>query len=127
MRPNHYIYKHKQNEREKREQVKNERIERLAELEEQYKVALENSQNENLVAQYNQFIAVKKEYETYDFANNFDREFDVEKAVAEITAVISEFRIKYVGVDKRDLESIKTQLNIYRSFAPSSQEVEPEM
>ncbi|MBQ8424731.1 MAG: hypothetical protein IJX17_01765 [Clostridia bacterium] len=127
MRPNHYIYKHKQNEKAKREQVKTERMERLAELEEQYKIALENSQNENLVAQYNQFIAVKKEYETYDFVNNFDRKFDVEKAISEISAVISEFRITYVGVDKRDLESIKTQLAIYRSFAPNSQVIEPEM
>jgi len=124
MRPNHYIYKHKQNEKAKREEVKRERAERLAELEEQYAKALENSQNSDLVAQYNHFLAVKKEYETFKFENGFN----AEQAVKEISAVISEFRVEYVGVDKRDLESLKTQLNIYRSISSNqTQESEPEM
>ena len=124
MRPNHYIYKHKQNEKAKREDIRKERAEKLAELEEQYAKALVNSQNAELVAQYNHFLGVKKDYETFKFDNGFD----AEQAVKEISAVISEFRIEFVGVDKRDLESIKTQLNIYRSLNYSQpEEIEPEM
>ena len=124
MRPNHLNYKHKINERKERENIRKERAEKLAELEEQFAKALANSQNTDLVAQYNHFLAIKKEYETY----NFEDGFNAEQAVKEISAVISEFRIQYVGVDKRDLDSIKTQLNIYRSLNNSKpQEVEPEM
>ena len=116
MRPNHMIYKHKQNERQQRAEVKQERIKRLAELEKQYETALANSQNSELVAQYNHFIAVKKEYE--GLPEEYNSHFDVAKAIQEVSKVISEFRIQHVGVDKRDLTSLKTQLNILRSIVP---------
>ena len=55
---------------------------------------------------------VLKDYETFKFEDGFN----AEQALKEITALISDFRIQFIGVDKRDLESIKTQLNIYRSL-----------
>ena len=126
MRPNHMIYKHQQNERQKRAEVRQERIEKLADLEKQYAIALENSQNSELVAQYNHFIAVKKEYES--LPAEYNTQFDVARAIQEVTAVISDFRIQHVGVDKRDLSSLKTQLNILRSIVPQENSQDgPEM
>lgn len=96
------------------------KAEKLAELEEQYKKAVANASNKELVSTYNQMIAIKKEYEA--------RRDAIESELNEMTIAISNFRIENVGVDKRDLESIKTQLNVLGSdILSSEQEIEPEM
>lgn len=124
MRPNHMNYKHKQNERRKRAEEKQSKVQRLAELEEKYKIALENSNNVALVNQYNHFIAIQKEYETFEFKDGFNGK----KAAHEAAMVVAEMREKYYGVDKRDLDSLKFQINLLKKVVSSqAPENEPEM
>jgi len=96
------------------------KAEKIADLEAQYKKAVANASNKELVNTYNEMLSIKKEYEK--------RKDAIESELSEMNAMISQFRIENVGVDKRDLESIKTQLNVLGSDILSSEQGnEPEM
>lgn len=113
-RPSHFINKHKQFEQKQREAQKQQRIEKLAEIEAKYQIAIANSNNPELVAQYNHFLAVRKDYENMPTGAN--AQFNAEKAIQEINNLISDFRVQNIGVDSRDLESLKFQLNMLKSL-----------
>lgn len=117
------------NEKKSKEDIQKENLQTLHELEETYKKALENNSNDVLVSQYNHLLAVKREYETYDFENNFDRNFNAQKAVKEVESVIIEFRSEYIGVEARDLDYLKMQINLYKGLTSGygEQGVELEM
>lgn len=91
-----------------------ENIQRLAELEEQYKVAKANSENERLVAEYEHWIAVKADYAANRKLLETEMGIDVDKAIEAAARIVSEIRVNNVGVDARDLEAIKTELNILK-------------
>lgn len=95
----------------------NEREYILRDLEEQYKFAAANAANRTLVVQYESLLSYKQEYENY--GSSKDSHINSEKSYEELKSYISNFRIQHVGVDKRDLESIKTQLNVYRASVES--------
>ena len=106
------IERHKKNRRQEEKTTREEKIQKLAELEEKYKIALQNASNQQLVAEYEHFIAVKKDYETY--RNELSNQFDVDKAIQEITQLIAEYRVANFGVDPRDVTKIKTEVSILR-------------
>ena len=52
-------------------------------------------------------------------ASELQSQFDVDKAIQEVSQVISEFRATNFGVDQRDISKLKTELSILRQVVGS--------
>ena len=102
------------NSKLKTQNSREENIQRLAELENLYIIAKENAANQKLVGDYEHWIAVKDDYAANRKLLETEIGIDVDKAIEYAARIISEIRVNNVGVDARDLEAIKTELNILK-------------